>query len=181
MGGPDMDHELSMVRTWECQHQRITLFSRCPWVREVRAPRQTCNWNWFLHIKCTIHAEYSRFDSPASPVKDSDDQVTISIRKTNCLQYLGTPCRGGHFRGRAVLWLPVRPLSHPAILLWVNNDSNFKVWSVTSLMFPEMQGSLGALATTEDRWSSWREHKSPLGQDRQQSLEWGLQVWSLTQ
>ena len=30
MGGPDMDHELSMVRTWECQHQSITLFSRCP-------------------------------------------------------------------------------------------------------------------------------------------------------
>ena len=91
---------------------------------------------------------------------------------------LGTPCRGGHFRGRAVLWLPLRPLSYPAILLWVNKDSNIIVWSVTILMFPEMQGSLGALATTEDRRSSWREHKSPLCQDRQQFLEWGLQVWS---
>ena len=24
IGGPEMDHELSMVRTWECQHQSIT-------------------------------------------------------------------------------------------------------------------------------------------------------------
>ena len=42
MGGPEMDHELSMVRSRECQHQSITSLCRCLWVREVKAPRQTC-------------------------------------------------------------------------------------------------------------------------------------------
>ena len=42
MGGPEMDHELSMVKHSRMPTAIVTSFSRCLWVREVRAPRQTC-------------------------------------------------------------------------------------------------------------------------------------------
>ena len=42
MGGPEMDHELSMVKNSRMPTAIVTSFSRCLWVREVKAPRQTC-------------------------------------------------------------------------------------------------------------------------------------------
>ena len=81
MGGPEMDHELSMVKNSRIPTAIVTSFPDVfesgksePRDRHVRLS------NWFLHTKCTIDAWYSRFDSPASPVKDSDYQVTMSVK-----------------------------------------------------------------------------------------------------